>query len=310
MSSISALDATPPEATDVENKSKNQYGVSSSTVRYLLREPLVHFLLLGGALFIAYSLFASTPNQTTSSRIELTAEDLNQLQLTWMAQWKRPPTADELRGLIETKVRQEILYREALSLGLDQGDEIIKRRLAQKIEFLAEDVSTIPEPTHEELKSWFASNSANFALPGRITFRHLYFSPDKRGQNARADAAHLLQRLIAHQGDRSASSEPGDRFMDQDYFTDCSAEQVARVFGTTFSESLFRLNSGSWLGPLESGLGWHLVWIDTITPGRTPAFDDLDLAEVKADWLSRQREETKQKAFASIRERYEVILPN
>jgi len=284
-----------------------------SAVRRVLGEPLVHFLLLGAALFVAYSLFIAPSSRSAPSRIELTSEDLNQLQLTWMAQWKRSPTPEELKGLIDSKVQQEILYREAVSMGLDQNDEIVKRRMAQKMVFLSEDVSKIPEPTREDLKEWFARNSSNFTLPNRITFRHLYFSPDRRGQNAQADAAQVLGRLVAQPAAGTSNPEPGDRlsdrFMDQSYFADCTVEQVAKVFGTKFSESLFKLNPGSWLGPVESGLGWHLVWIEKITPGSIPAFEDVDEAQVKSDWLSQQREQTKQKAFAAIKERYEIVLP-
>ena len=268
-----------------------------------LREPLVHFLLIGIGLFVVYSVFSSAGNQSNSNRIQLTADDIKLLQITWMAQWQRAPTPDEMRGLIETRVRQEVLYREALTMGLDQNDEIIKRRLAQKMEFLAEDVSTIGTPTPEELKAWFEQNSARFALPGRLTFRHLYFSPDKRGQQAKHDAEQALQSL-------SAVSRVGDQFVDQDYFTDVSPDAVARVFGTAFSESLFKMKSSqSWQGPVESGLGWHLVWIETTTAGRIPPFEEVDPEQLKSEWISEKREETKRRAFADIRKRYEIALP-
>ena len=275
-----------------------------------LREPLFHFLLIGVALFGVYALFTPATAQSTSSRIELTADDLNQLQLTWMAQWKRPPTAEELSGLIDTRVRQEILYREALALGLEQNDEIIKRRLAQKMEFLAEDVSTIRAPQPEELKSWFHKNSAQFALPGRITFRHLYFSPDKRGQQARGDAEHILQNLSARPSAHATESDVGDPFMDQNYFVDCSSEQVAKVFGSTFADTVFKLKSSDrWQGPVESGLGWHLIRIETITPGRVPTFEEVDFEQIKSEWTTSLREEAKRKAFADIKQRYEIVLP-
>lgn len=279
-------------------------------MRRALREPLFHFLLIGVALFVVYALFTPATAQSTSSRIELTADDLNQLQVTWMAQWKRSPTAEELSGLIDTRVRQEILYHEALALGLEQNDEIIKRRLVQKMEFLAEDVSTIRAPQPEELKSWFDKNSAQFALPGRITFRHLYFSPDKRGRQAQRDAEQILQTLSARPSAHTKESDLGDRFMDQNYFVDCFSEQVAKVFGSAFAETLFKLkSSGSWQGPVESGLGWHLIWIETITPGRIPAFEEVDFEQIKSEWTARLREETKRKAFADIKQRYEIVLP-
>ncbi len=278
----------------------------STSVSALIKEPLVHFLLIGMALFIGYSFFTPATAESTSARIELTADDVKLLQVTWMAQWQRPPTPDEMRGLIETRVRQEVLYREALTMGLDQNDEIIKRRLAQKMEFLAEDVSAIGTPQPEELKAWFEQNSAKFALPGRLTFRHLYFSPDQRGQQAKRDAEQALQSLSATTGVAGV----GDRFVDQNYFADVSADQVTRVFGTAFSESLFKMKSSqSWQGPVESGLGWHLVLIETSTPGRIPSFEEIDPEQLKSEWTTEKREETKRKAFADIRKRYEIVLP-
>jgi hypothetical protein len=192
-----------------------------------LREPLLHFLLIGFALFAGYALFSPPSAQLVSSRIELTTDDLNQLQLTWMAQWQRPPTPDELRGLIDTKVRQEILYREALALGLDQGDEIVKRRMAQKMEFLAEDTTTVRDPSTAELKSWFEENAARFALPGQVTFHHLYFSPDKRGQQAKDDAA----RTLATHGQASdeTAMRAGDSFLFQNYYAELLARSGGRV---------------------------------------------------------------------------------
>jgi peptidyl-prolyl cis-trans isomerase C len=277
--------------------------------RWLLREPLVHFLLIGAVLFAGYTWLTPSSTEASSNRIEFTADDVKQLQVTWMAQWQRLPTPDELQGLIETRIRQEVLYREALTMGLDQNDEIIKRRLAQKMEFLAEDISGIGTPSSEELKAWFEKNSARFALPGRLTFRHIYFSPDKRSNRARPDAETALKMLSAKP---AAESEPvtGDRFVDQNSFADSSLEQVIRVFGTKFSESLFKLTSaGSWQGPLESGLGWHLVWIETISPGRIPSFEEVDPEQLKMEWTTEQREATKRKAFADVRQRYEIVIP-
>src|SRR6478609_11930193 len=147
------------------------------------REPLLHFLLIGAALFVIYHwLNPTATNSDTSRRIELTNDDIRQLEISWTAQWQRPPTPEEMRNLVEDKVHQEILYREALALGLDRGDTIVKRRLAQKMEFLADDVSALRDPTTDELRAWYARNSDRFAEPGHRSFRHVYFSTDRRGE--------------------------------------------------------------------------------------------------------------------------------
>jgi hypothetical protein len=258
-----------------------------------------------------------------------------------MAQWQRLPTTEEMRGLVDNKIREEILYREALALGLDQGDTIVKRRLAQKMEFLTEDVSAVRDPEANELKAWFAQNSSRFALPGRVTFRHLYFSPDTRGQQAREAAMHALQKLLgssfppfakggqhAVRGDFSLRqprnppyppfrkggdeevSKLADPFMFQDYYGDRTPEQVANVFGSKFAEVLFHLKRGAWQGPVESGLGWHLVWVDSLTPGRVPTFEEVEQSLNKSEWLADQRVEAKRQAFEAMKARYEIVLPN
>jgi hypothetical protein len=156
----------------------------------LLREPLLHFLLVGTLIFAVYALLNPAANRTDqTNHIVLTKDDLRQLAVHWLAQGRAPPTADEMRALVEQKVSEEILFREAVALGLDKDDEIIKRRLAQKMDFLAADVVAFQDPSDAELRAWFAQNASRFALPPRASFRHLYFSSD-RGPGAR-DAKRL-----------------------------------------------------------------------------------------------------------------------
>src|SRR4030067_3316562 len=168
-----------------------------------LREPLVHFLLIGLLRFAGYTVL--NPGQERSlNRIVLTEDDLQQLQIGFTAQCQRPPTPEELAGLINSRVREEILYREALALGLDKEDTIVKRRMAQKMDFLAEDLSDLREPTTEELRAWFEKNSKRFALPARATSRHLSFSRARRGAHARADAFRALNKLVGTPEDSTA----------------------------------------------------------------------------------------------------------
>src|SRR5271167_3585085 len=161
----------------------------SPVLKRWLREPLLHFLLLGLALFGAYSYMHRGRGGVESSRqITLTLDELRQMDMYFESQWHRQPTPAEFQAMVEDKVREEVLYREALAMGLDKDDTIVKRRMAQKMQFLAEDVAAAHEPSTAELKAWFEKNSNKFALPSRYSFRHLYFSPDKRGKNAQEDA--------------------------------------------------------------------------------------------------------------------------
>ena len=180
----------------------------SPLARRWLREPLLHFLLAGALLFAIYELVNPAANRTDHiNQIVLTEDDLRQLAVRWLAQGRPPPTADEMRALVEERVRQEILFREARALGLDKDDEIVKRRMAQKMDFLAADVAALQYPSDAELEAWFAQNSDRFALPPRVSFRHLYFSSDRPGARDRA-AAILASSLVSRPSTRSRSRVP------------------------------------------------------------------------------------------------------
>ena len=278
-------------------------------LRQLLREPLLHFLLIGAGLFIAYRMFNPiAASDLPSNRIVLTQADLAQMSMTWLAQGRPPPTAEQLKSLIEHRVREEILYREALSLGLDKGDTIVRRRLAQKMEFLAEDVSAIGDPSPEEIRAWFANNRDRFALAPRVTFRHLYFSPDRHGGGAREVAARTLEKLADKPRDWPEAAALADPFMFQDHYGDRSIDEVAKLFGPNFAQGLTQFVPDVWQGPIESGYGWHLVFLNTITPSRVPAFEEIERG-VKTEWVAEQRAEARRKAYEAMRVRYQVVLP-
>src|SRR5215471_19161001 len=164
-------------------------------MKRLLREPLVQFLLLGALLFVVYIWSGRGASGESSKEIRLTYDDLAQLVLVFQSQWRRDPTPEDLNRLVENRVQEEVLYREGLALGLDKGDTIVKRRMVQKMQFLAEDAAAAHDPSKDELQSWHEKNRAAFAQPPRVSFRHLYFSPDRRGARTRADAAQALAKL-------------------------------------------------------------------------------------------------------------------
>jgi peptidyl-prolyl cis-trans isomerase C len=274
-----------------------------------LREPLLHFLLLGAALFAAYGYFNRGPGGVEPSKqIALTLDELRQLDLYFEAQWQRPPTPDEFRNLVEDKVQEEILYREALAMGLDKDDTIVRRRMAQKMRFLAEDVAAAHEPTTDVLKAWFEKNRDKFALPSRVSFRHLYFSPDRRGKRARDDAAQALTQLAGQPEDAPLAATLADPFMFQDYYRDRAPDYLGKEFGPLFAQAVEKLVPGSWQGPIESGFGWHLVFVDTLIPGRIPAFEEIE-PDVKTAWLGEQKALAWQKAYKDMRAKYTVLLP-
>ena len=280
-----------------------------SRLKRLLREPLIHFLVASMVLFVVYRVMhPKSEAAEPSNRIVITTDDLAQLSVAWLAQGRSALTLEQMRHLVDAKVREEILYREALALGLDKDDTIIKRRLAQKMEFLAEDPSNIPEPSTELLKTWFEAHAQRFAVPARVSFRHLYFSFDRHGEDTQRAAAKALESLAGASGDAPKPKKLGDPFMFQDAYGDRTLEQVATLFGPGFARDLFGSKAGSWQGPVESGYGWHLIWIDSLTPGRVPAFEEVE-PSVKTEWLADQRGQAKRKMFEAMRSRYQVVLP-
>jgi peptidyl-prolyl cis-trans isomerase C len=301
----------------VGSKPQDQESVEASVVlpkqpsrmRKWAQEPLLHFLLAGAAIFTVYTLL-NPPSQWTvqdNTQIVLTKDDLRQLAVMWIAQGHPPPTPDQLRAVVDQKVAEEILSREAVALGLDKDDEIIKRRLAQKMNFLAEDVAALQEPSTADLNAWFAQNADRFKLPSRVSFRHLYFSFD-RGAGARDAAARALTQITGKPAEAAEIASLADPFMFQDYYGGRDPIQVTKEFGPDFAKALFELKPGSWQGPIKSGYGWHLVFIDSIEPARVPAFEEVE-PDVKSAWLDDRQAELKRKAFEAIRARYTVVVP-
>jgi peptidyl-prolyl cis-trans isomerase C len=278
-------------------------------MKRLLREPLLHFLLIGAALFAGYSYFRGERYGDVSSReIRLTLDDLAQLEMQFESKWRRAPTPEEFNALVENRIREDILYREALALGLDREDTIVKRRMAQKMKFLAEDLATAHEPANGELRSWFKEHADLFALPARVSFRHLYFSTDRRGAHARDDAKKALTTLEGQPEDSERASSLADAFMFQDYYADSTPEEVSREFGPEFSQAVGKLAPSSWQGPVESGFGWHLVFVDSAISGRVPAFEEVE-PDVRTAWLGEQKAEAWRKAYTEMRGKYTVLLP-
>ncbi len=278
-------------------------------MKRLLREPLVIFLLIGAVLFAVYAYIdRGRVGVESSKQIQLSLDDLAQLAVVFQAQWRRDPTPEEFIRLVETRVQEEVLYREGLAMGLDKEDTIVKRRMAQKMQFLAEDVAAAREPTTAELASWYEQNRDKFQQPPRVSFRHLYFSPDRRGARAREDAASALAKLAGQPEDSKLAAALADPFMFQEYYRERAPEFLGKEFGPRFALEVPKLRPGSWQGPVESGFGWHLVFVDMLVPGRIPPFEEIE-SDVKTAWLAEQKATAWDKAYKDMRAKYTVLVP-
>jgi hypothetical protein len=296
-----------PRSLQIEPGPQGSNDAKPSHIRRLLREPLIHFLVAGALVFAAYELLNPAAGRIDRvKQITLTQDDLRQLAVHWLAQGRSPPTTVEMRELVEERVRDEILSREAVALGLDKDDEIIKRRLVQKMSFLAQDLAALQAPSNSDLAEWYTQNSDRFALQPRASFRHLYFSFDRPGARERSGAA--LDKIAGKPADAPEVAGVADAFMFQDYYAERTPEQVAREFGPPFAKALFQLKPGAWQGPIQSGYGWHLVFIDTVEPRRVPAFEEVE-PDVKSAWLNQKQREIKRTTFDAMRARYTVVIP-
>jgi peptidyl-prolyl cis-trans isomerase C len=272
-----------------------------------LREPLLHFVVIAAILFLIFDWRNEEAAPATEHEIVLTEDDLLQIALPMRAQGFPDPTPEQMRSLIETKVREEVLYREALAMGLDANDTIIKRRLAQKMDFLAEDLSDLRKPTEAELRQWLATHTEVFIYPPRVSFHHLYFSFDEHALQAQALATQAL--FAVAQQPAAPAGIIGDVFMFQDAYAERTPAQVAMVFGGPFATALFSLEPGAWSGPVESGYGWHLVYIDALAPQHIPEFEEVD-PEVRMEWMANQRAQFKEAAYDAMRAKYKLVLPD
>jgi len=265
------------------------------------REPLVHFLLIGAALFILFDLFQEK-NSDPANRILVSESQVEQLAAQFKRTWLRPPTQEELNGLIESFVRDEIYYREALSMGLDRNDPQVRQRMRLKLEFLLEDLTAQQAPTDEVLDAYLQQNTEKFLIPPRLSFRQVFLSFD-RGRALESDAEQLLVELRA-----GASAETlGDPSMLPYEQTAVSQRMIARTFGERFAETVTALEPGSWQGPLFSGLGAHLVLITDRVEGRLPNLAEIR-SEVEQEYRAERRRELKERAYRKLRERYEVVI--
>ncbi|MDX2321309.1 MAG: peptidylprolyl isomerase [Moritella sp.] len=269
----------------------------------VFKEPLLVFLLIGAAIF---ALFQQVADETLAPNAEIvvTTGHIQVLTSGFEKRWQRLPNDRELEGLIENYVREQVLYREALAIGLDRDDPIIKRRLVQKLEFLSEDIATANEPEEQQLITYLAAHQESYRLPARFSFRQVYINARRHGENAQHEAIKLL--TILNHNDSTADTL-GDPLMLSHQFKRMPESEVERVLGHPFLQSLRETPTGRWQGPIASGFGWHLVRIDERIDGR-PANLNSVRKQVVRDWTSLQRREANKAVYERLRKRYKVTV--
>jgi len=273
----------------------------------LLREPLVHFMFIGAVIYLLYGVFAEPVPEADDKTIVVTVGEVEWMKTAWQKRWNRLPTAAEFDGLIQQYIKETVLYREALTMGLNKHDQVIRRRLAQKLEFLAKDLVALTPPTEAELQTYFDEHQDRYQEPVLYTFTQVFIDPDKRGDTTLDDAEAIKASLIA-KGD--AVEDPGalgDNFMLQNYYPEKDRVEIQKQFGSGFTESLVELSPGQWHGPVLSGYGVHLVYISSINEPPPPVFAAVR-ERVVQDWTTDRGEELNAQFYASLRDRYTVVI--
>jgi len=272
-------------------------------IRRLLREPLLHFLLIGSALFLLYD--AVNGGRSDAPRaIVISEARVEALAGNFTSVWMRPPTAAELKGLIDDYVAEEVYYREAVTMGLDQDDTVIRRRLRQKMEFISEDIANSIEPAEAQLQEFLAQNAGKFAQPAEFTFRQVFLSAERRGDTARADGEKLLAELQAGRGPADPA-EAGDPTMLPATMEAASPQAIADAFGQEFAQQIDEAPLAQWSGPIESTFGLHLVRVDERAAASAPTLGEIRPIVLR-EWQAEQRRRQNQSFLDALRDKYEV----
>jgi parvulin-like peptidyl-prolyl cis-trans isomerase-like protein len=271
----------------------------------ILREPLLHFVLLGAVIFAVYGLV--TRHRTDKpGEIVLTQGTLENIITGFTRTWQRPPTEEELRGLVREYIREEAAYREALAMGLDRDDTIVRRRLRQKLEFLSDDLATRVEPTDADLQSFLQAHPGLFQSEPLFSFRQVYLNPQQHAANLSANEARLLAEL-RRAGSNSDLSSLGDPFLLAPSYQDISLAEVKQIFGDQFASALATLPTSLWQGPVTSGYGKHFVFLSQRTERSLPALSEIR-DQVRREWFNTKRNDATEKFYQALLKRYTVKI--
>lgn len=265
-------------------------------MKRLFREPLLHFALIGALFFCVYAWLNQTgPGGAGERQVRIAESDVKWLKETWARQWQRPPDERELQGLVTDYLREALLAREASAMGLEENDTIIRRRLAQKLEFLVQDTAQLGEPDEAQLRAHFERHRTQYLSAARASFAQLYF---KTGDGARAALAQIAA---------GGAEGLGERSLLQPEVSDAEEGAVAKEFGPGFAAAVFKLEPGLWQGPVESSFGFHLVRVSGRETARPLSFEEARKQVVEA-WRHARQLEAKEEFFAALLKKYDVVV--
>jgi hypothetical protein len=264
----------------------------------VFKEPLVHFLCAGALLFALFGRNTSEPD-VENKDIVVSSGDVERLGDVFERTWHRPPSDDELRNAVNEYVHEEVLYRTALSLGLDKNDMIVRRRLRQKMDFLFED--TIPPPQESQLRVFYAQHQDKFRVEAVLSFRQLFIDVG-RHHDAEADARRLLASL---QSGPNEAAIRGDPMLLAEGFKQIPIGRIADLFGQDFAKKLVDVPQGRWTGPLQSAFGFHLVFLSSMEPAHVPSFETVRDAVLR-EWFAQHRAAALEGEYQKLRSKFDI----
>ncbi len=299
---VHPLKTPPPRQHPDAGNAKTSKGRVRRWLVWAVREPFFQFLLLGFLIWAGVGYWSAERDRYV---IHVGPAERQRIADAYAQQFGRMPTAEQLKGLIDRYVREEIYWREGLALKLDQNDEIVRRRIVQKYEFLQTDLGVTEPADDETLRRWFERHKANYLSPERAAFTHVYFSTDRDGElAAKGRAINVLKKLRASRVVRAA--DQGDAFPGPTDVSALAPDEAGRLFGQSqLTEALFKLPIGQWSGPFRSGYGWHLVYVTGRSPPALPSLSGIQ-PRVLADYQDEQRRLSNARMFEELKAKYTV----
>lgn len=269
----------------------------------LLKDPFVHFIGLGLVAFLLQAFVWSEGNSTDKT-IDVSIAEIERRTAIWVGETGREPSDEDIAALIQDYVQEEVLVREAEALGLDEGDTIIRRRLAQKMRGTLAPSPSTEQASEDVLRTYFEENASNYARPAERAFRHVYLNPQQRGQAIDADAEALRRQIIANE---ISWQTAGDAFISGRQFSAVDQQKATYFFGDNFANALFETTPGEWSEPIESAFGLHLVIVDRATDAETPVFDE-NIGQIREDYRQASRLEAELQAIRDVVGKYDVNI--
>lgn len=273
------------------------------------KEPLVKFLIISIVIYMAYGFFGTKDSDAIAKEnsVTITANEIAIMAFGWEQRYNKVPTETELNKLIETRIKETVLYKEAQKMGLDKDDVVIKRRVVLNYRNLIQGLLVAPIPSDEELNTYFQENIADYIPDEKLSITQLFFDPDKRDETTLADAEKALVKLKNLKTFPTDLSTYGDQFMLANVYIDISPMEIRKYFGTGFTESIMQLEPNSWVGPILSGYGTHLVYINEKKTAESPLLEEVK-AVVLEDYIDAKNKELVQLYIGNIIDQYEIII--